>query len=69
MSELSQKAEEMLAAHDSTFRMLALAQMHAGRAFCPACRWAGISNCGSFDECNFIMPSGKTADEEEDEKP
>lgn len=61
---LSDAAERLLASWPEEYRNIAIKAVSMGKAFCPSCHFAGMSNCGYFDECGaFIEPSGHTAQE------
>jgi len=57
MSELSTAQEELLKPFPPHYREVAVSALKSGKAFCPSCYWAGMSNCGYFDECGaFLEP-------------
>lgn len=59
---LTKSAEKLLRPFPPEYRALAIAAVANGKAFCPSCYWAGMMNCGYFDECGaFIEPTGEAA--------
>lgn len=64
MPTLSPAAEKLLSSFPPEYRDRALSAIAEGKAFCPACAWAGMMNCAHFDTCGGgIDPNGKTFDE------
>lgn len=64
MNDLTHRAERLLRGFPPEYREIAVRAVSHGKAFCPSCHSAGMSNCGYFDECGaFIEPSGHTAQE------
>lgn len=60
--KLTEAAESLLRSYPARFRDVALSAVAEGKAFCPACHFAGQMNCAHFDECEaFIMPDGDAA--------
>jgi len=59
---LTDAAKALLQGFPAEYYDRAVAAVAEGYAFCPSCVWAGMSNCGYFDECAaFIDRDGDVA--------
>lgn len=60
MKKLSEESLKLLNSYPQEMVKKAKEAIKEGKAFCPACNWVGMSNCGYFDECgSVILPNGE----------
>lgn len=62
MNLLTAEAEKRLKSFPPEYLDKAIEAVKLGKAFCPSCHWAIMTNCGYFDECAaYVMPDGSWA--------